>query len=275
MFFRPGFLWLQVLFITALSLTIGCNSHSRKHVDKFYNNISEDFDLICIPIIKPYRAASVDHGRSWLLELDIANSVKLSSFGVSENFIYGYGDEVIVDGQQKKGWFAFDVNSKLLAVYPSRQQLINCLNEFKLPMNDITDCNKYFDSLAKGHDLRWYPQNSKNYPLYSKIRPKDITEIKVTETANEKPDFYFTPVLKSHKNQIYFFRVSYNKKQNDLYYLAIAYHTPILVKDSLLVPVFIDSNKLEITLYTPIPVAEDKKIPEKIRLQKSKTMSIR
>jgi hypothetical protein len=275
MFSRPGFLWLQVLFIATVSLLIvGCNSHSNKHIDKFYDTISVDWDLICIPIIKPYRAESVDHGRSWLLVLNLGNSVEVSSFGVSENFIYGYGNEVIIDGQKEKGWFAFDINSKMLAVYPTQQELNNCLKNFSIPVNAIADCNKYFDSLASGNDVYWFPKSGQNYPSYPEIEPKNTAEIKVTENSNGKPEFFFNPKLQLHKNKIYFFKISYNKKQNDLYYLSIADHQGFLVKDNLLVPVFINKHKTDIGLYMPVPIAEEKKIPESKRFNENKVLSI-
>ncbi|WP_295712258.1 hypothetical protein [Mucilaginibacter sp.] len=254
--------------------TLACNSHSKKHTDKFYDTISVDWDYVCIPIIKPYKAGSTDNSRSWLLELDIANTVMLSRFGVSKNFIYGYGDEVIIDGQQKKGWFAFDINSKLLAVYSSRQELTSSLNELNISVNNIVDCNKYMDSLANGYDLSWYPKAGKKYPSYPEIEPKDVVEIKVSENPNGKLDFFFNPKLQLHKNKIYFFKISYNKKQNNLYYLSIADHQCFLVKDNLLVPVFIDKKQTEIVLYTPVPVAEEKNIPGSKRFLKTKTLSI-
>jgi hypothetical protein len=253
---------------------LACNSHSKKHADKFYDTISEDWDYICIPIVKPYKAASTDNGRSWLLEFEMPNEVKVSSFGVSKNFIYGYGDEVIIDGQPKKGWFAFDIHSKLLAVYSSRKDLTSSLNEFNISVNNIADCNKYMDSLANGHDLSWYPKIEKNYPSFPEIHPKKEEEIKVTEDVNGKLDFYFNPVLPLSKSGIYSFKISYNKKQNDLYYLLLPGRNPILVKDNLTIPVFIDTNKLDLYLYTPVPVAEEKKIPKSERFEKIKPLSV-
>lgn len=269
-----SFCLLVIIFIAVILFNPGCKSHNKKYSDNFYDTISEDWDFICIPVIKPYRVGSTDNGRSWLLELNFGNSVMVSKFAVSKNFIYGYGSEVIISGQPKKGWFAFDINSKLLAVYPSRQELTSLLNDFNIPVNSITDCNKYSDSLGGGYRLSWYPKNGRNYPSYPEIHSKDIIEIKVTENAKEKPDFYFDPIVPLHKNRVYFFKITYNKKQNNLYYLSFPFRDAVLVKDNLLVPVFIDSNKLDITLFTPFPIGEEKKIPESERFLKTKTMSV-
>lgn len=271
---KPEFFRFLTLIIAVMSCTLACNSHGKKHTDKFYDTISKDWDYICIPVIKPYKAASTDNGRSWLLEFEMPNEVKVSSFGVSKNFIYGYGDEVIIEGQPKKGWFAFDINSKLLAVYPSRKELTASLNEFNISANNIADCNKYRDSLANGYDLSWYPKIGKNYPSYPEIHIKEVTEIRVIEDAKGKPDFYFNNSLHLHKNKIYSFRISYNKKINDLYYLSLPNRNPILVKDDLLIPVFIDTNKLDLYLYTPVLVAEEKKISKSERFEKIKPLSI-
>jgi hypothetical protein len=102
-----------------------------------------------------------------------------------------------------------------------------------------------------------------------------VTTIKVKEIAQQKPDFFFKEKLPGKKNKVYFFKVDYKKKDNDLYYLSFDNSQPILLKDSLIIPVFSDKNQFDITLYTPYPVAQEKGISEEKRFLKTKTFYIR
>ena len=79
----------QKIFIAIfIFLTVSCNfKQDKKQPTTFYNTIS-DWDIIYIPIIKPYQASSIDKGETWLLGLDEINSIEVLGFGVSQNFIY-------------------------------------------------------------------------------------------------------------------------------------------------------------------------------------------
>lgn len=208
----------------------------------------------------------MDKGVTWSLNKADINSVDVLSFGVSQNFIYGHG---------QRGWFLFDTKSKLFAEYQTQEELSNSLKSFNVQINSIADCNSYFDSLTKGKTCYWFPLDGQNYPSYADIIPNQVTPITVSESSQKQPNFQFKENLKFHNNKIYFFKIKYNKQQNDLYYLSFDNSQPILVKDSLLIPVFSDKNHFDITLYTPYPVAQEKGISEDKRFLKSKTIFIR
>ncbi len=78
---------VSILLLLFLVLTLeGCGPSSKK--GDFYNEIS-DWDIIYVPIIEPYRAASIDKGKSWGINTSEISSIALLKFGVSKNFIYG------------------------------------------------------------------------------------------------------------------------------------------------------------------------------------------
>ena len=102
----------HILLTSFVVLTICCNFKSEKpNVTTFYNNIS-DWDIDYIPIIDPFRASSIDGGITWSLNKEDVNSIQISEFGVSQNFIFGKGGN---------GWFLFDTKSKLYAEYNTQQ----------------------------------------------------------------------------------------------------------------------------------------------------------
>lgn len=257
---------LQILIALLILFTTSCNLNPNRNERKtFYNTIS-GWDISYIPIIEPYRATSLDKGVTWSINRpEVVNSFDVVSFGVSNNFIYGHGISK---------WFLLDTKSKLFAEYGTKQELLSSLESFAVPINPVRECNFYFDSLSKDKKLYWFPKDGKSYPTYPNINPDAVAIINVTGNIHQ-PDFFFKPNLPFKKSRVYFFQVSYNQKANDLYYLSIDNSPPELVKDSLLIPVFCDKSKFEITLYTPYPVAQEKDIPEEKRFLKTKTIYIR
>lgn len=256
------------LLITILSFTfIGCNINNDKKQPKTFYNTIEGWDITYIPIIESYRATSLDKGATWSISRpEVVNSFEVKSFGVSHNLIYGQGSS---------NWFLLDTKSKLYAEYETQGELLNSLKSFSVPLNDIGKCNSYLDSVAKGKDLYWFPKDGKTYPDYPSINPDGVTLINVSEKTGEQPDFSFKEDLSFKKTKVYFFKIKYNKSTNDLHYLSFDNSPPMLVKDSLLVPVFSNKTQFDITLYTPYPVAQEKGISEEKRFLKSKTAYIR
>lgn len=257
---------LQILISLLIFFTTSCDlKPNRNERETFYNTIS-GWDISYIPIIEPYRATSLDKGVTWSINRpEVINSFDVVSFGVSNNFIYGHGSSK---------WFLLDTKSKLFAEYGTKQELLYSLESFSIPLNPVRECNIYFDSLVNNKKLYWFPKDGKSYPIYPSINPDEVAIIKVTGTIHQ-PDFFFKSNMPFKKSRVYFFQVSYNQKTNDLYYLSFDNSPPMLVKDSLLIPVFCDKSKIEITLYTPYPVAQKKEIPEEKRFLKNKTIYIR
>ena len=257
---------LKILIALVIFFTASCNLNPNSNdLKTFYNTIS-GWDISYIPIIEPYRATSLDKGITWSISRpEVVNSFDVVSFGVSNNFIYGHGSSK---------WFLLDTKSKLFAEYDTKQELLNSLESFAVPINPVRECNFYFDSLANDKKLYWFPKDGKRYPTYPNINPDEVAIINVTGNIHQ-PDFSFNSNLPFKKSRVYFFQVCYNQKENDLYYLSFDNSPPVLVKDSLLIPIFIEKKQFEITLYTPYPVAQQKGIPEEKRFRKNKTIYIR
>lgn len=256
------------ILITLLIFSIsGCNlNHDRKQPKTFYNTIT-GWDITHIPIIEPYRATSLDKGVTWNINRpEVINSFEVLSFGVSQNLIYGQG---------KANWFLLDTKSKLYAEYETQGELLNSLKIFSVPVNEIGKCSLYLDSLGKGKELYWFPKDGKTYPDYPSINPDGVTIITVSEKTGEQPDFSFKEHLPFKKTKVYFFKIKYNRSTNDLYYFSFDNLPPVLMKDSLLIPVFSNQSQFSVTLYTPYPVAQKKGISEEKRFLKSKTAYIR
>ena len=257
----------QIINLVLIFLVISCGFNQDKSQPiTFYNNIA-GWDISYIPIIEPYRSTSLDKGVTWSISRpEIINSFEVLSFGVSQNIIYG---------QTKYTWFLLDTKSKLYAEYRSEEELISTLQGFQVPVNEIANCNTYFDALANGRDLYWFPKDGMTYPVYPDIIPDTETIIQIEEKEQQQPEFSLKEALSSKKNKVYFFKLQYNKKGNDLYYLSFDNSPPILVKDSLVIPVFSDKNQIDITIYTPFPIAQEKGISEEKRFLKTKTAYIR
>ncbi|MCO5241684.1 MAG: hypothetical protein M9904_16670 [Chitinophagaceae bacterium] len=257
---------LQILIALLIFFTYSCKFTSNRDEPKtFYNTIS-GWDISYIPIIEPYRATSLDKGITWSINRpEVVSSFDVIRFGVSNNFIYGKGSSK---------WFLLDTKSRLFAEYDTKQELLYSLKSLMISIKPISECNSYFDSLADNKKLYWFPKDGKSYPTYPNINPDTVVKINVTGSL-EQPDFFFSPSLPFKKSRVYFFLVSYNQKNNDLYYLSIDNSPPVLVRDSLLIPAFCDTSKLEITLYTPYSVAQENHIPEEKRFLKTKTIYIK
>ena len=215
------------IFALLIFLISGCNlNHDRKQPKTFYNTIA-GWDITHIPIIEPYRATSLDKGVTWSINRpEVINTFEVISFGVSQNLIYGQG---------RRSWFLLDTKSKLYAEYATKEELLNTLKSFSVPINDIGKCNSYLDSLAKGKDLYWFPKDGVTYPDYPSITPDAVKLINVIEKSGEQPDFHFKESLSFKKTKVYFFKVNYNLSTNDLYYLSFDNSPPVLLKDSLLI----------------------------------------
>lgn len=228
-----------------------------------------------LPIIKPYKAESVDNADSWLLNFDGGDNLKLSAFNVSKNFIYGYGSDVDISGQSQKGWwwFAFDVRSKLFMIYRTREQLVRSLNGLNINAGKVASCQQYLDTLSAVGKLSWYPGVGKNYPVYPDVPFTNPTEITVTEKPGQSPQFDVGPV-RYNENHIYNFVVKYKNRQTGLYSVEIAYHDSELLRDSLRITSFIDSNKFDVSIFTNDSIATLRKIPKNKRFLEIKSFSI-
>jgi hypothetical protein len=153
----------RFIFLLAI-MSLGC-SCGPKQPKSFYNTIAS-WDISYIPIIKPYRAVSVDRGSSWSIEIpETSDNIDVLRFGVSGNFIYGKEepsfDMLMNSGNEnaKRNWFLFDTKAKLHTRYKTEEELIRNLDSLSIPVNAIVKCKTYFDSLCDDHKLYWYPKD--------------------------------------------------------------------------------------------------------------------
>ena len=238
----------QQIIISVISfLTVSCHFFDdKKKSDPFYDSIA-GWDIIAVPIIKPYKAGSTTGGNIWILNTE--DGEEIDRFGVTQNVIYGRGTE---------GWFLYDTKSKLLAHYKSKEELTAALKSLHLPINTIDFCKRYFDTLSQGKTCYWFPKDGRNYPDYPDLTPVgEVTTINITEKPQQQPEIHFNENLKRQSNKIYFFKLSYNKKDNDQLHINFYNNQSILVKDSLLIPVFANKDSFGISLYIPSPPKEN------------------
>lgn len=258
---------LKFLVVGLFFLVAGCICNVRERQPATSYNTISGWDISYIPIFEPYRLASVDRGVTWIWHKGNGTKSDVKAFGVSGNVIYG---------QERRGWFLLDTKTKLLAEYASENELLDALKEYDIPVNKIADCDRYFDTLAAGKSCYWFPADGVHYPDYpSQINPKDIITLRVSEKAGMEPNFSIGHEIRKQKGKIYFFKVDYNRKENDIYYLSFNYSSPVLIRDSLIVPVFVNSNEVKVTVYTPYPVGQEKGIPEEKRVVKSRDFALK
>lgn len=257
---------LLVLFLCS-TLVISCDFIQNKKSKKtFYNSIS-GWDIIYVPIIEPYKVSSIDNGSNWLLNRKENGSVSVLQFGVSKSLIYG--------SSINKKWFLYDTESDLYAEYISEEELFSSLQSFNIPINPIAKCKNYFDSLADEKKCYWFPKEGQKYPAYAIPVPKNVNTISVYEKSKGDFDFTIASTIEAENNGIYFFNPIFNKKNNNLLYISINHSGPILIKDSLIIPIFINKNQFDIAVYTPYPIAQEKGIKEEKRFHKMKTVIIK
>jgi hypothetical protein len=257
---------ILLLILLSTIFVISCDFYKNAKREKtFYNTISS-WDIIHVPIIDPYKVSSIDNGSNWLLNRKENGSVSVLQFGVSKSLIYG--------SSINRKWFFYDTESQLYAEYTSIEELFNSLLSLNIPIHSISKCKNYFDSLVQGKKCYWFPEEGQRYPQYASLIPENVNTISVYEKHNGDFDFTIEPTLKAENSSVYFFKLKCSKKGNDSLYVSISHSEPILVKDSLIIPVFINEKQFNVILYTPDIIAKKKGIAEEIMTRKIKTAII-
>jgi len=255
-----------VRFVSVLlaPIFLSCQSDLGGKKD-FYTTFSEDWDYDIIPLVQPYKLGSTDGRYSWRLASDStaifyhgkpgSGIGAIKQFGISKNYIIGQDNET---------WFLFDIQTELYAYYKTKQELVDCLNSFNIPVPPIKNCKEYEEDIKKTGKCYWFPEKEKKYAEKLQLKPRDIMELNII-TTNENIKLELPESIVFQQNKIYFFKFNINQHSNDLLYFAINWTYPILIKKNYVVPIFIDEEpggSFEITLYTPYPVAVKKGIPE-------------
>ena len=241
----------------------------------FYSTFSVDWDLAVLPLIEPFRLVSTDREQSWHLDSDSiilystenGNGIgRVQRFGISKNYFFG---------QDESNWFFYDTKTSLYATYKTENELISCLNSFDIPVKAIKSCREYRDDISKYGKCYWFPPEGKSYTEELELKPGDVIDLNVSANDNEDVRFQAPNSIRRQTNNIYFFRLNITDKENDLLYLGINWKSFILIKDGIIIPVFIDSDNFDITLYTPFPIAQQKGITEDKRIHIKRTVSIK
>lgn len=248
---------------------MGCNEPQKRK--DFYGNHT-GWDIIHIPIIPPNSASSIDGGERWLINRKNTGSIPVKEFGVSKNLIYG----TTTDGntEERKNWFFLNVTNGLYAEYNSEEKLKYALKKFEAPFNPLRSCKEHRKILLDSGRCYWYPQPNEKYPIYEDIRP-DSSIIIYVETDAVKGTHYKVDEVTYSPTNIYFFKVKFNKSENKLLYISIDSGRPVLIKDELIIPAFVENRNFTITVYTPFTVAQREGIKEEERIHIPQSIRIK
>ncbi|MBX9850280.1 MAG: hypothetical protein K2X86_00810 [Cytophagaceae bacterium] len=255
-----------IIILNLLTLIFGLNScDESKEKIGFYESIS-GWDVRHVPIIPPFKATSADGGRSWLItgkdvrmDANRGGHIPILEFGVCKNYIYGStpkGHTNVVEN-----WFLFNTTTLLYVEYSTKNELIHTLKKYKLDFNPMLDCKEYFKELTNNKRCYWFPPKGESYPLYQDFRPDSSIVINI-----EDGNIDIQTKIKKAESKIYYFRIKFNKEKNDHLYISVNSSSPQLLKDNLEFSSVVSSNFLEVFIYTPFPVAEEKGIKEKDRI---------
>lgn len=268
---RIGKQLICVVTCLAVIWSCGFTSNTKK---AFYATFSEDWDLAVLPLIEPFRLVSTDGGQSWHLDGDSiifystehGNGIgSVQRFGISKNYFFG---------QDESSWFFYDTKTNLYARYKTDNELISCLNSFDIPVTEIKSCKEYQNDISKYGKCYWFPLEGKSYNEELDLTPRDVIDLSASGNDNTDARLQAPASIRKQGNNIYFFRLSIPDRENDLLYFGINWKSFILIKDGLIIPVFIDSDNFDVTLYTPFPIAQQKGITEDKRIHIKKTIRI-
>ncbi len=264
------------LIILVLLVISGCDFSSERKktaTEDFYSSIS-DWDIKYIPIFPPFRASST-YPDEWLIsgseEIHLGENefgaIHVESFGVSKNYIYGMTKE--------KLWFLFNTNTSIYSEYATEKELNETLKMFNLDKNKIETCAYYFDQLNNNKRCYWFPKVGSTYPKYEDAKPDKVYTIVVNGKENIS-DFKVSQSIRKSPSKLYFFKFDYKYNQNELFYFSANGSSPKLISDTTLYSVYCEGDTyMNISIYTPFPVAQSKGIPEKDRIVISKLVEIK
>lgn len=265
--------FLLLLFL--LPLFWGCNFFSEKPKgdDVFYETTSS-WDVRYIPIIPPYRAISTTRNEWHLGKTNGHILTDISAFGVSKNYIYGTTDTTYP--YQKLKWFLLNTTNHLYCEYNTKAALDSTLTKYKIEKKPINKCAIYYPKI---NNCYWKPQKGDTYPKYADFRPDSCIDVIVKGGQKEGIKFSLSSPLKKTTDKIYYFRMRYDKKDNDLFYVTFdskptSASDPKLIKDGLIIPAFAWGNYIEVAVYTPYPVGKEKGIKESERIVVSQVYTL-
>lgn len=259
-----------LLFVLLLSSCHFSNKQTPQEHD-FYETIA-GWDIKHVPIIPPFRATSTSPGQ-WQISgagesLHLGNNRKgdipVLAFGVSKQYIYGTIPKDHADELAR--CFLFNTQNLLYVEYDSVEELNKAFEHYLLDKKPIERCDTYFTELSENKRCYWYPEKGQDYPIYPAFRPDSCITITIKESS-KGIHFQLPPVIKRSATKIYYFKTAYNRDTNDLYYISFDNSNPKLIKNGDTIAAYAENNRmLEITVYTPYPIAQSKGLSEKDRI---------
>lgn len=254
---------LAALLLAGMSLQ-GCRPKEPKG---FYETIA-GWDIQHVPIIPPVTASStypglwmIVAGRSIHQDPHRGGALPVLSFGVSKNYVYGAtpkGYTVEVDK-----WFLLNTHNLLYAEYDTEAELLHTLGKYKLAHNPIRRCDTYFDQLARGERCYWFPEKGKDYPRFPDFRPDSCIDLRITgDTGNL--EVRLPERLTRQESKIYYFKIQYDKADNDLLYVSFDTSPPVLIRNGEVIQAYAPyAESMDIAVFIPYDVAEQKGIGKK------------
>ncbi|MFT5512905.1 MAG: hypothetical protein ACI8SE_001304, partial [Bacteroidia bacterium] len=243
----------------------------------FYDDYS-DWDMIWIPIMAPVKAYKLNSDE-WKIntigfihkrESVILGDIPVFAFGVTNDFIYGFSKYLNTSTPYK--WFVYSPNNLIYATYDTKSELLNTLQSLEVKVMPIKPCEDYYKSLTKGDRCYWFPKPSEEYPTFTAHQPNSTIDIQVI--GDENGIDFIVQDVKRNDSKIYFFKMKYDKPDNDLFYVSINHSSPKLIKNNVVVLTCPWSNTLDIAVYTPYPVGQQKNIKKEDRIVINKTIQI-
>jgi len=247
---------LTIILFLFIAKSCMFSDNKLKEKKDFYNTIS-GWDIKHVPIIHPFRATSTYPG-VWLINgtelLNKGGSIPVISFGVTKNYIYGKTDS--------EEWFLLNTNSLLYSEYSTETELIETLKLFNLEKNPIETCDNYFDLLKEKKRCYWYPNVGEKYPKFEDIEPDKVYTIQI-EGKDRITDFKINGKIKKSVSKIYYFKMKYDKENNDLFHVSFNQSSPKLIENNEIYSAYVeDNNFVNISVYIPFTVAHNNGISE-------------
>ena len=268
----------KFIFVILILLTFNSCSFFSESSDKkeFYETYA-DWDYKYIPIIPPLRAMS-GSSKKWMISHPAKSfhmgqskfgAINLGAFGVSKNYIYG----TIPGFTSNNGWFLLNTDLSLYTEYSTKEELITTLKKYKLDINPIKSCEEYYAELADDKRCYWFPDKGEQYPTYPAFQPDSSITIQISENG-KATDFKLSVKIKRDVSKIYYFKLKYNKPDNDLLYVSFDSAPPKRIVNNEIIAAYAERSPITISVYTPYPIGVSKGIKEKDRIVVSKNIEL-
>lgn len=148
---------------------MACNQQNknRRHADKFYTEKS-DWDVIRIPLVKPYEALNLSSDQDWSVQLaDMADpsggpiSVPgTKHINVIDSVILIHSRKTILDGEWvNEAWFVFIPKNQIFRGFKTHREYLNYTSSIKIKDPKLYDANEIMQYFNKKDTVDWQEIN--------------------------------------------------------------------------------------------------------------------